>query len=133
MQQPHGGGFPRPLTSNDPFYRAIPPGFLREGGKISPAAFSKASANKKMSVDWGELSSPRETYDRWESWGEGRAVAALTAQACWDCQQTVEFAAAGDNPAHSEVGNSPDSAIGSDKVRFLLAQRASLVLGPARR
>ena len=80
-----------------------------------------------MSVDWAELSSPQDTYDRWPQWGEGRAVAEITAQACWDCEQAIEFVPTPDNPAHSEVGNRPGSAIGKDKVRYLLARAAVLL------
>ena len=129
MQQLHDG-FPRSLAPNDLFYRAIPPGYLREDGTIKPAAFSRASANKKMSVDWGELSTSQDTYDRWPQWGEGRAVAQITAQLCWECEQTVEFTPTVSNPAHSEVSNMPGSVIGSDKARYLLSAGARIVLGP---
>ena len=128
MEQPgDNGGFPRALVPDDAFYRAIPPRYLREDGTIGPAAFSRASVNRKMSVDWAELSSPQDTYDRWPQWGEGRAVAEITAQACWDCEQAIEFAPTPDNPAHSEVGNRPGSGIGADKVRYLLARAAVLL------
>ena len=127
QQPPNDGGFPRPLVPDDAFYRAIPPRYHREDGSISSAAFSRASANKKMSVDWSELSAPQDTYDRWPQWGEGRAVAEISAQLCWDCEQAIEFAPTESNPAHSEVGNRPGSAIGGTKVRVLLSVGARLV------
>ena len=127
QQPPDNGGFPRPLAPSDSFYRAIPPRYLREDGTIGAAAFSRASANKKLSIDWGQLSTPQETYDRWSHWGDGRAVAEITAQLCWDCEQTIEFAPTQDNPSHSEAGNRPGSVIGSAKVRFLLSNGARLV------
>ena len=125
------GGFPRPLTPDDRFYRAIRPSYIYEDGRISRAAFAKSTGNEKMSVDWAELSTPQETYDRWPQWGEGRAVAEVTAQALWMNQQMIEYAPTPDNPAHSEVADRPDRTIGKDKILSNLARAAVLLPFPS--
>ena len=128
LRQPLGdGGFPRPLTADDVFYRAIRPEDIHPDGRISRKAFAKASANRKLSVDWAALCTPQDTYDHWPQWGEGRAVAALTARACWDCQQQIEHAPTADNPAHSEVFDHLGRTMGRLAVQRALARAAVLL------
>ena len=125
------GGFPRPLTPEDVFHRAIRAEDIRPDGVISRKAFSKASANNKLSVDWAALCSPQDTYDRWPQWGEGRGVAAITAQLCWECHQQIVYAPTGDNPAHSEVFDRPDRTMGRLAVQRALAHGAVLLPVPS--
>ena len=123
-----GEGFPQPLSPNDAFYRAIRPEDIHPNGVISRKAFAKASANNKLSVDWGALSGPQDTYARWPHWGEGRGVAAITAQLCRDCQQQIAYAPTADNPAHSEVFDQPNRTLGRLAVQRALARGAVLVV-----
>lgn len=130
MHPPSTGRFPHPLTPEDVFYRAVRPEDLLNNGMLSPQAFSQASATRKLSVDWGGMCSPQETYDRWPHWGAGRAVASLTAQQCWDCQQQIEYSPTPGNPAHSDVFDQQGRTIGRDKIRRMLARGAFLVVPP---
>lgn len=131
-RQPLGDGrFPRPLTPNDVFYRAIRPEDIHPDGRISRKAFAKASANRRMSVDWAALSTPQETYDRWPQWGEGRGVAEITAQLCWECAQQIEYSPTPGNPAHSDVFDQPDIALGRLAVQRALARAAVLLPLPS--
>ena len=81
-----------------------------------------------MSVDWAELSTPGETYARWERWGEGRRVGAITAQLCWNNQQLIAFAPTPENPAHTEIVDQPGATIGKDRLRKNLAKGAKLII-----
>ena len=123
-------GFPRPLQPDDEFYRAIHPDYLKKNGKISPGAFSKATANKRMSVDWAENSTASQTYERWERWGECRGVASITAGLCWENNQSISFAQTVDNPSHSEVASKDGNDVSEARISKKLARGAKLrVLG----
>jgi hypothetical protein len=121
------GGFPRPLTSGEEFYRAIHPSHI-EGGKISFFAFlnpTKPIKTNRMSVDWAEKSTPQQTLDRWARWGDGRGVASLTAELCWNNGQAIEYTPTQENPSHSDVvGNKNNSY----RVSKNLAKGAKLVI-----
>lgn len=130
MQQPPAGGFPRPLMPDDTFYRAVRPEYVLDNGMVSPQAFNQASASRKLSVDWAALCRPQDTYYRWPNWGEGRAVAAITAQACWEFEQQIEYSPTPGNPAHSDVSDRPNRTLGRDKIRRALAQSATLLKLP---
>lgn len=129
-QIPLGHGFPQPLSPDDVFYRAIRPEDIRANGVISSKAFAKASANRKLSVDWAALCSAQDTYQRWPHWGKERGVAAITAQLCWDCQQQIAYAPTEDNSAHSEVFDQPIRTLGRLAVQRALARGALLVVPP---
>lgn len=123
LEQSNAGEFPRPLEDDDEFYRAIHPNFMKEGGGISPGAFSNASQTDRMSVDWAEMATPQQTLDRWEKWGEGRGVASITAGLSRNNGQRIEYTPDESNPAHSDV-------VGDkfDRVRKNLAKSAKLVV-----
>ncbi len=123
MEEADGGGhFPRALTPDDLFYRALQPIWIKPGDTISSAAFSNPSASRRMSVDWAEKSTPVETFQRWERWGPARGVASLPFGVCRDNGQTVEFTPTPENEAHSDV-------IGQkgDRIRKNLAKGAKLI------
>ena len=42
--------FPRALTDDDPFYRAIRDVHIKTNGRISPGAFSKPQSTERISV-----------------------------------------------------------------------------------
>ena len=131
MVKPHSqAGFPRDLLPDDEFYRAFRPGlYKRDDGTISPGAFSNTTGTDRMSVDWAERSSPEETFDRWTRWGDDRGVASITAELCWENEQSIEYApikdqpGEPDNPAHSDV-------VGSDapRLRKRIAKVAKLLI-----
>lgn len=130
MQQDSARAFPRPLQPDDEFYRAIRPEHLKKNGKISPGAFSKATVNNRMSVDWAEKSTARETYERWEHWGECRGVASITARLCWDNNQSMSFEKTTDNPSHTEVASQDWNKLSEDRIRKNFARGAKLrILG----
>ena len=116
------------MQGSDAFYRAIPANHLREDGTVSPGAFARASSNNKLSVDWADLSSPEETYARWERRGAGRGVASITAQLCWDNSQFIEFDPTPDNPSHSEITDQPGTRVGNDRLRKNLSRQARLII-----
>lgn len=122
--------FPRDLIPADEFYRAVRSElFKKDDGTISPGAFSNATGTARMSVDWAEKSSPEETFDRWTRWGDDRGVVSITAQLCWDNDQTIEYSPINDqldepgNPAHCDV-------VGSDapRLRKRIAKGAKLLI-----
>ena len=123
LEQSNAEGFPRPIKVDDLFYRAINPLYVREGGKISPGAFSNASETNGMSVDWVARSTPQETYDRWPQWGDCRGVASITAGVCWQNDQKFEYAPKEDNCAHSDVIGEK-----SGRIRKNLAKSAKLII-----
>lgn len=128
-QGPDDGYFPRQLSPRDEFYRAIHPDYMKANGRISSGAFSKAAGSDRMSVDWSERSTPDQTYHRWKHWGQGRGVALITAQLCWENQQLVLFTPTADNSAHSDVVNKAGYSIGKDRLRKNLARGARLIVG----
>ena len=119
LQQSNEKEFPRPLTESDQFYRAIHPDWIKEDGKVSTAAFT----NKEMSVDWADLSTPCETFDRWPQWGECRGVASITAGLCWQNDQNVEYTPKDDNCSHSDVVGKK-----RDRIRKNFAKSARLLI-----
>jgi hypothetical protein len=119
------GGFPRPLLSEDAFYRAIHPDLIKGQG-VSPGAFSNSTKpvhTNSMSVDWAERSTPQETFERWAKWGAGRGVASITFEVCWQNGQKIEYSPEQDNPAHSDVVGEK-----SDRTRKKLAKGAKLII-----
>lgn len=126
------GGFPRPLAKDEKFYRAIHPTHMK-GGKISHFAFANPTRpipTNRMSVDWAEKSTPQQTFDRWARWGNGRGVASLTAELCWNYGQMTEFAPEKDNPAYSKDNPAHSDEVGtkSDRIRKNLAKGAKLMI-----
>jgi hypothetical protein len=125
MESGDAGGFPRPLAKGEEFYRAIHPDFIKDG-KVSHNAFSNPTRpvqTNRMSVDWAEKSTPQQTFVRWARWGDGRGVASITPELCWNNGQTIEYTPERDNTAHSDVvGNK------SDRIRKNLARGAKLVI-----
>lgn len=128
------GSFPRPLTEQDKFFRAIHPDLLKENGEVSSGGFSKSSCDNRMSMDWAENSTPKESYDRWEKWGNCRGLAMLTAKMCWDNHQNIYFEpikdhpVKQDNPAHSEMVDQEPRRISDKKLRKNLARAATLLV-----
>ena len=122
--------FPRQLTHQDEFYRAINPIYVdKRDGKVSPGAFAKTSKTNAMSVDWAELSTPRETYDRWEKWGDRRRVASITARLIWDNKQNILFTETECNPSHSEVVDGEGAgALSKNQLKKNLLRGAKLLI-----
>lgn len=114
--------FPRALTDDDPFYRAIRDVHIKTNGRISPGAFSKTTGTIRMSVDWGQKSTPKETLDRFKHWPDRKAVASIAAKVCWDREQSLDFKPCPSNPSHSEVVGPH-----SNSLRKHLARCAELV------
>jgi hypothetical protein len=83
-----------------------------------------------MSVDWADISTPKQTYERWQRWGDGRGVAAITAGLCWKNQQLIEFTPNGSNPSHSDVFDAADATISKSRLKKRLAQGAKLIIDP---
>ena len=97
------------LCDSDAFYRAINPTAHMNNGKLSSAAFSNEKETDGMSVDWAELSTPKETADRFPQWPCER-VACIPARSYWNEHQCIEFAPTESDPAHSHiVGRKTDS------------------------
>ena len=128
------GNFPRPLTKQDEFFRAIHPDFIKSNGTVSSGGFSKSNSDKTMSMDWGEKSTPKETYDRWEKWGDCRGLVSLTAKMCWDNKQIIIFDSIKDvpdqedNPAHSLMAGKVPPQIGEKKLRKNLSRSAKVLV-----
>jgi hypothetical protein len=129
---PRQFNFPRPLTPDDILFHAVHPNFLARDGTISSAAFNKDSKTNKMSCDWAELSTPQESHNRWTKWGDGRGVAAISAKACWDAQQIIEFTpdapdVLDGNPSHSDVFSHGGTTLTDKRIRERLQKEAVLV------
>ena len=114
--------FPRALSDDDPFYRAIRNLHIKPDGRISPGAFSKTTGTNRMSVDWAQKSTPEITLARFECWPDRKAVVSITAKVCWDRSQSLDFKPLPDNPSHSEVVGPP-----SNSLRKHLARNARLI------
>ena len=123
LEQSNAGEFPRSLEDDDEFYRAIRPEWIKSGGRISPSAFSNATQTDRMSVDWADIATPQQTFDRWTVWGEGRGVASITAGLCWNNGQEIEYTPDESKPAHSDVVGDK-----SDRIKKKLAKGARLVI-----
>ena len=76
-----------------------------------------------MSVDWADIATPQQTFDRWTVWGEGRGVASITAGLCWNNGQEIEYTPDESKPAHSDVVGDK-----SDRIKKKLAKGARLVI-----
>ena len=81
-----------------------------------------------MSVDWSDKSTPEQTHERWQHWGDGRGVASITAGLCWNNQQQIEFTPNRNNPSHSDVFDARDATISKSRLRKRLAKGAKLVI-----
>ena len=114
--------FPRPLAAEDTFYRVIRGLHLKDDGRISPGAFCKTSGTNRMSADWSERSTPQESIDRFHQWDDRKAVASITAETCWNKDQSLDFKPLPNNPAHSEVVGTD-----SNSLRKQLARQAIIV------
>ena len=123
LEKSNDGDYPRPLTENDLFYRAIHPDWIKEDGKVSSAAFSNASQTNRMSVDWAARSTPQETFDRWPQWGDCRGVASITAGVCCQNDQKIEYTPKEDNCAHSDIVGKK-----TDRIRRNFAKSAKLLI-----
>lgn len=128
------GSFPRPLTKQDEFYRAIHPDHMKGNGEVSSGGFSRSTSDKKMSMDWAEKTTPKETYDRWEHWGDCRGLVLLAATLCWDNHQIITFDPVKDdpnqedNPAHSLMADKVPPQIGDKKLRKNLSRLAKVLV-----
>jgi hypothetical protein len=123
LEQSNAGEFPRPLEEDDEFYRALRPEWIKDGGKISPGAFCNATNTDRMSVDWADKSTPRQTFDRWVEWGSCRGVASITAELARNNGQNAEYKPKKTNHAHSDVVGGK-----SKQVRKALARGANLAI-----
>ena len=109
---------------------------IEDDGTVSPAAFAKSSKDNRMSIDWAELSTPRETYDRWEHWGDRRGVASLTAKLIWDNKQRILFTPIETptecNPAHCDMedGENAEGLSKNQLKKNLLRGSKTLTIEP---
>lgn len=112
--------FPRPLTDNDAFYRAVNPDcHLKNDGTLSSALFQNTRGQDSMSVDWSELSTPQQVLDRFPDWSPEKYVVSLTAKDYWDACQKICYEPTCKNPAHTHIVGKKQS-----RVKRMLVKQA---------
>jgi hypothetical protein len=97
---------PRPFESKDEFFRAINPDLHWKKPYVSVKSnLFKPKSGKYLSVDWAELSTAKESSERWNP---PKSLAVVTAGLLWGSGLDVQFSPIhGENEAHCDILSGP--------------------------